>query len=265
VKKGHLIARGRTAEVFQCGNNRILKLFLDRNRATDAEREAQNTRLVYDAGLPVPSVGSIVEVDGRPGIVFEHIEGPSMMAILSSKPWKVIAFARWLAELQIQMHSCKVPELPSQRKRLEKHIRVAAPLRGDVKEVVIRTLEILPDGDAVCHGDFHPANIIVSARGPIIIDWLDATRGNPIADLARTGLLLRLSELPHGTGKRLLISSFRALFHTVYLRRYAQLQPIQRQQLQLWNLPVMAGRLHENIPEREKRRLLGLVQAALQH
>lgn len=265
MKKGHLIARGRTAEVFQCGNNQILKLFLDRNRAADAEREAQNTRLVYDAGLPVPSIGGTVEVDGRPGIVLEHIEGPSMMEILSSKPWKVIAFARLLAELHIQIHSCKVPELPSQRKRLEQHIRVAAPLRGDVKEAAIRTLERLPDGDAVCHGDFHPANIIMSARGPIIIDWLDATRGHPMADLTRTRLLIRLSQLRHGTGGRLLISLFRALFDTVYVSRYAQIRPTQRQQLQLWKLPVMAGRLHEHIPEEERRRLVGLVQAALQH
>lgn len=46
--------------------------------------------------------------------------------------------------------------------------------------------------------DFHPDNVLLAARGPVIIDWPDATRGQPLADVARTSLLLRLGGLPPG-------------------------------------------------------------------
>src|SRR5215475_12266456 len=32
----------------------------------------------------------------------------------------------------------------------------------------------MPDGDRLCHGDFHPLNILGNTLDPMIIDWLDA-------------------------------------------------------------------------------------------
>src|SRR5262249_32610054 len=57
-------------------------------------------------------------------------------------------------------------------------------------------LEALPDGDRLCHGDFHPANVLVGRNGPAVIDWTGATRGDPAADLARTRLLLQAGAVP---------------------------------------------------------------------
>ena len=101
--------------------------------------------------------------------------------------------ARLVAELQADMHACSIPDLPSQRHRLAKALQQAELLPVDMREAGLKALNDLPDGGRLCHGDFHPANILMSARGPIIIDWLDATRGNPLADLAlvRAGLSRR--------------------------------------------------------------------------
>ncbi|MFC2013409.1 phosphotransferase family protein [Chloroflexota bacterium] len=70
-----------------------------------------------------------------------------------------------------------------------------------VKEVVLEALEQLPDGSAVCHGDFHPRNIIISSRGPVIIDWANATQGNPLADVAWILLASQTAAWQPGTGK----------------------------------------------------------------
>jgi len=259
-EKGPLIARGRTAEVFAWGDKQVLKLFLEGWPPGDAEREARSTQAVYDAGLPAPTVEGIVEVDGRKGIVFERVEGPSMLAELTSKPWKLVKLARLLAELQAQMHSCELPELLSQRSKLERDIQRAEVLPSNTKEAVLKVLEQLPDGNAVCHSDFHPDNIIMSSRGPIIIDWTDATRGNSMGDLARTWLLLRLAEVPSFIAMRWLINSIRALFYSIYWKRYRQLRPVFQEEMEAWQLPVMAVRLRENIPE-ERQRLLALTEA----
>ena len=45
----------------------------------------------------------------------------------------------------------------------------------------------------VCHGDFHPSNVIVDKDGRLhVIDWSHATQGNGSADAARTFLLFKL-------------------------------------------------------------------------
>ena len=263
TEKGPMIARGRTAEIFLWKDNQVLKLFLDWCPAHWIEEEVRGTQAAYEAGLPVPAAEGMVEVEGRLGIVFERIDGPSMFGLVGSKPWKLFRLARVLAELHAEMHSREVPELPSQRRGLERAIQREDVLPVNTKEVVLKVLEQLPDGSALCHGDFHPENIIMSSRGPIIIDWQAAKQGNPLADVARTSLLFQTAEVvPPFIAGRWLINWVGGLFHSIYLRSYLQLRPASREQIAAWQLPMAAARLAENIPE-EKDRLLALIEAKL--
>ena len=218
MEKGPRLGRGRTAEVFGWKDNLILKLFFDSTPDTWAQQEAQITRVAYEFGLPVPAVEGVIEIDGRNGILFERIDGPSMLTETKSKPWKLFRSALVLAELHAAIHKCIGPDLPSQRHQLEDAIRNAKALPENMKEAALKVLDHLPDGNALCHGDFHPDNVMVSSRGPIIIDWIIATQGNPLADAARTSLLLRLGDPPPGTRGRWLINSGRGLYHSTYLK-----------------------------------------------
>ena len=42
----------------------------------------------------------------------------------------------------------------------------------------------------LCHGDLHPSNVILTVDGPMVVDWFDTGRGDPIADIARSTLLM---------------------------------------------------------------------------
>src|SRR5215472_10876517 len=44
----------------------------------------------------------------------------------------------------------------------------------------------------LCHGDFHPINVLGEISRPVVIDWPDACGGDPAADVCRSYLLLRL-------------------------------------------------------------------------
>lgn len=261
--KGELIGQGRIAEVFAWGEDQVLKLFRARCPADWVEYEAQVARTVHRTGLAVPAVGDVVEVDGRWGIVYERVDGPSMLERLGTQPWTLVRAARLLAELHAAMHACAAPELPSLRQRLESKIRAAEALPADWKDAALQALDQLPAGGVLCHGDFHPDNILMTSQGAIIIDWPDATRGHPLADVARTSLLLQTGGLPPGTAQRWLIQSLRALFHAIYLKCYFRLRPTSasRRQLAAWRLPVAAARLSEDIPE-ERDRVLALVAAS---
>jgi aminoglycoside phosphotransferase (APT) family kinase protein len=259
---GAPIARGRTAEVFAWQDGQVLKLFYDWVPPTWVETETKASRTVYEAGLPAPAVEGVVEADSRRGIVFERVEGPSMLAEWKSKPWVLVRSARQLAELHAAIHALPGAGLPAYRERLEGSIRAAQALPAHLKDAALSALARLPDGDALCHGDFHPDNVIVTARGPIIIDWMTAVRGNPLADVARTSLLLCKAALPPGTRGRWIVEAGRRLYHAIYLRRYLQLHPASREDIAAWRLPTLAARLNENIAA-EQAQLLAAIETAL--
>jgi aminoglycoside phosphotransferase (APT) family kinase protein len=101
----------------------------------------------------------------------------------------------------------------------------------------------LPEGDALCHGDFHPENVIFTARGPVIIDWSTATRGHPLGDLACTSRLFRTASLPPWAPlhAHLLLKMFRPLSQQTYVNRYLQLHGGDRRDLARWEAALSAA------------------------
>jgi len=243
---GEPIALGRTAEVYAWEEGQVLKLFQDWFSADGVQYEARIARAVHAAGLPVPAVGEVVEIEGRLGLIYERVDGVSMGEILAAKPWMLPRFARLLAELHADMHASSIaPDLPSQHQRLEDKIRAAEALPPDLREAALRALGQMPDGDQLCHGDFHPGQVLMTSRGPVIIDWIDAARGNPLADVARSSVIM----LGRGPSVPWLLRAAARWFHAVYLNRYFRLRPGGRQQSAAWRPIVAAARLSENIPE----------------
>jgi uncharacterized protein (TIGR02172 family) len=258
---GEPIAFGRTAEVYAWKEGQVLKLFYEWFSASAVEHEARVAHAVFAAGLPVPAPGELLQVEGRLGLVYERLEGPTMLRTLQKKPWRLAALARKLAELHVEMHQVVTREPPSQRERLQHKILNAGPLAEPLKQAALHALQSLPEGDRLCHGDFHPDNIIMTPRRPVIIDWIDVTSGHPLADFARTTILIRYgAPLPENALGRLLQAA-RGELYRVYQQRYFELTHANPADVQLWIPVVAAARLDENISEEEST-LLSIVQGA---
>jgi uncharacterized protein (TIGR02172 family) len=257
------IAIGFTAEIHAWKDGQVLKLFNQGISRSTVEYEANNTRLVHATGLPVPAVGEIIEIDGRFGLEYERVEGVTMLQAYMKTPWKFPMFARQLAEIQAEMHTCSVPGLPSQRERLERKIKRAGLLPDDARQAALHALTGLPDDDKLCHGDFHPGNIMLTSRGPVVIDWIDASRGSPIMDVARSTLLMGGGALPPGTPVKWLVRLLRGWSYKIYLRRYFQLSTADQNELSHWVPVAAAARLDENI-HMDEDRLLRLAQRLIQ-
>ena len=246
--RGPLIGIGREAEVFAWGDGGALKLFLTADQAADAEHEASVTQAVHDAGLPVPAVEGTVEVDGRPGIIFERVDGPSMLSELGRRPWQVRNLAHLLADLHLRVHACELPGLLSLKQMLEEWFRRDELLPASIRDAGQKALRLLPEGDILCHLDFHPDNIVMTSRGPVIIDWMTAKRGDRHADIAATSLLVRHGASVPGTARQWLMRAGRALFHSMYMKRYLDRQAVSPALIAAWRLPLAAVRLTDNIP-----------------
>ena len=257
-----LLTRGRTAEIYAWDNGRVLKLFYDWCPENWARQEARVTRAMHAAGQPVPAVEDMLEVQGRIGLVFERVEGRSMLEEFRARPWRIYWIATALAELHAAMHRSAVPGLPPLSATLERRVRGLEDLPEATKETVLGLLARLPEGSAICHGDFHPDNILLTEHGPVILDWMTATEGNPLGDVARTSLILRLAAPPPGQPGGWLLRLGAVLANRIYLWRYFALRPGSRRQLEAWLIPVAAARLEEQIPgEREK--LLAIIDSGL--
>ena len=246
------IARGRTADVYRWDDKHILKLFHNWFELEDIEYELRIAHAVHASGVKTPAVKELVRVNGRKGLIYERADGESMTAVFQRKPWMVIAYSRILARLHADMHACVFnADVPDQHRKLEHKIQLADALPTPLKTALLNSLHFLPDSDRVCHGDFHPANVMLSEHEATVIDWIDAARGNPLADVARTTIIFlgsaNTTQIPNP-----IIKLFTKLSHAVYLREYFRLNPEGRDEYHHWLPIVAAGRLTEGMPELEK-------------
>lgn len=72
-----------------------------------------------------------------------------------------------------------------------KQINTTEAIKEKEKQIVIDILNTLPEGNVICHYDFHPGNIILSTDGPIIIDWMNVLVGNQAADVTRSSMMIQ--------------------------------------------------------------------------
>ncbi len=258
---GPLIGNGRTAEVFAWGDGQVLKLYRAGMPAQWVADEARVGRIVVDAGLAAPAIGDIVEVDGRLGVVYERLDGPSMLDYMAGHPAEIPALGRQFAELHAQMHDCNRPELPSQRAGFVAAIEYAPQLSAALKQAALRQLNGLADGQAVCHGDYHPGNLVMTRRGPLVIDWMSARCGNPVADVARTTLMFRMARVPeyYSAETQQALELARRSFYETYLSAYLTRRPFAVEEIEAWIPVLAAARLSESIAE-EEADLLKLVE-----
>jgi uncharacterized protein (TIGR02172 family) len=245
------IARGRTADVYDWDAGHILKLFHTWFPFEDVQYELKIARAVNASGVKSPMVGDLIEVEGRYGLTYERVAGESMLAMFRRNLWGVVRYARLFAKLHTQMHEKAFEaDVPRLHEKLQRRISRLDALPASLKTSLLDALRTLPEADRVCHGDFHPANLLISGNDANIIDWIDASRGNPLADVARTSIILRGAAENAQIRNPLLRIPVKS-FHSIYLNEYFRLRPGGQAEYRRWLPIVAAARLDEGIEELE--------------
>lgn len=241
---GEPIARGATAEVYAWEPGWILKLFYPSFAERVVRFEARKAEAAHRVGVPTAAVGGQVRVGDRHGLLFERLDGPPLTPTLLGGQAAMEEGARTLAALQVRLHDEVLADhahaFPPFKQMVAERIKETGALDDDLRRLVLETLDELPDGDAICHGDLHPDNVIVTADGPRIIDWTDASRGDPMADVAHSVLLLTAVTIPPHIPGREAIEVSRHAFNEVYLDHYLRSRPGSLAEVQRW-MPVCAA------------------------
>ncbi|MBU3093196.1 phosphotransferase [Clostridium sp. CF011] len=265
MEKGKLIGEGRTAEVFEWGQDKILKLFRIDLPKTAIQNEYEVSIGIYNQLNSTPKVYELIEVDNRSGIVYERINGITMMKVVASNPWKVKKEAQRLAELHKSIQQKVNFKLSTYKTRLKDNISNTALLTDDIKTRLYKYIDKLKDDNILCHGDFHPDNILITKDGEIVIDWMTATQGNPLTDIARTSIMFKFGVVPNKTfPEKQIINFIRNKFYLEYISHYLKLTGVKIEQIEQWELPVAAARLTEWLPKDEKTALLNFIDKTME-
>ena len=254
--KGRIIGRGNTAEVYEWGEDKVLKLFIPGYSEAACRREFAAARYVSERLGIAPRAYEVIRVGDRVGAVYERVFGDTMANQMVRKPWKIAFFARKMASIHAAIHIPVSLEAYGLKDKLANAIDSAAALGEDEKTAVLKHLGTLPDGNAICHFDFHPKNIMISGGRYYVIDWIDGCVGDPLADVARTLLLARHGVSPGLNGaKKLLVGIIQRFVLSHYLREYIRLTGVSAADISRWELPVAAARLSETITQAESQAL----------
>lgn len=129
-------------------------------READVSGEAAIMRYVAGHGYPVPEVFEAYGQD----MVMTRVDGPTMAQALLGGRMGIDEGAAVLADLLARLHAIPVTSEP------------------------------------ILHLDLHPENVLLSAAGPVVIDWCNARTGPPDLDTALSALImaqLAIGSIPH--------------------------------------------------------------------
>lgn len=244
---GQLIAKGNTATIYQ-QNNDIVKVFNDWLPATEAQREADKHKQIEKTGLPVPIISDVTEIQGKRAIMMEYIPGQTFGELLTDSKSKLNTYMERSIHIQQEIHK-HTASIEKMTDKLTNQLNAAPDLTSYQVTALLEKMNKLSFENRLCHGDFHLFNLIESGDRSVIIDWVDASMGDPYADVCRSYLLYQNLSKP---------------FAERYLALYCTISQTPKHLITQWQ-PILAGaRLAEGVSGEEKRRLLDFVKYFVQ-
>ena len=229
TETGPLLASGRDGDIYEFGPGRVLRRTKD---GRVIEGEARTIAYAREHGFPVPEIYDVLS--GGTEMVMERIEGPMMMDLMMRAPWRMTQYCRLLADLHDRLHVIPAPDW-------------------------------LPDagGDRLVHLDLHPMNVMITASGPIVIDWANAARGDPLLDVALTYVLFTCPRMPGPDLLNTAMQPVRRLLADTFARRYRgrelDSQLVQAAALKMLDTNMSAEEVAaiERLGERARARIRG--------
>jgi aminoglycoside phosphotransferase (APT) family kinase protein len=245
---GDIVARGTRSSIHAYGRGAVVKVPHAATPEGWIEFEARYAEAARAVGAPVPRLLGIELISERTASVWERVEGTSMWQRVVDQPSLSAELGRLLADVQLSLFELVPPvTLPRQRDRVVSKIRWSA---AKIDPSLARALDVLPESvrlPRLCHGDLHPSNVILGDHEPMIVDWFDASRGDPVADVARTCVTL-LGD--GGQGPRHLPGSDRrtlSVLTEAYLARLRGTLAIDEDLLTRWQAVQAVARVAEGV------------------
>ena len=167
-----------------------------------------------------------------------------LLNVLVSSPWRFRTLMGELARLQAQVHRTNPEGFPPGDDLLDRRLALTRdtaerldhePLQRALVDVEVITHRLCRGPPAVCHGEFHPLNVLIGSAGLQLIDWTDAGVGDRHGDVARTLLLFSVAWLAsESRSERLALRAMGPLLGRFYRRAYQREIALDKERVALW-------------------------------
>jgi uncharacterized protein (TIGR02172 family) len=201
MKYGKIIGEGNTATVYEYKEGTVLKLFVQGYPRSAVEKEFQNAKAINSMNFAKPKAHEVICCEDRMGIIYDRVEGESLLEWVL-KTGDLQRCAEYMARLHKMIVQNRVSHVPDYKEFLKTNILKARSTKSMEPEGVLEILDKLEDGDTLCHGDFHPGNILISNGHATVIDFMNVCHGNILYDVARTVFLVEYTPVPTEVGDR---------------------------------------------------------------
>lgn len=233
----NVIAERKDKTVYRDGDAAI-KVFNENYKTADVLNEALNTARIEETGLNIPKIREVTKIDGKWAIVTDFIEGETLASLMAKNPEKEDEYLELFVDTQLEIQNKSCPLLNKIHDKMNRKIS-ESELDATTRYELHTRLEGMKKHKKVCHGDYNPSNVIITADGtPVVIDWSHATQGNASEDVARTYLLFKLA------GKDELAEK--------YIRLFCKKSDTALQYVQSWLPIVAASQLVKKKPEEKE-------------
>lgn len=171
-------------------SDRCLKVFNTEPTGERALFEAYAQALAAKAGLPVPPVLKVCQINQKWAIVSSYLKGKTLSRLLAEQPQNAGALLQQLAAAANLIWANRSPALPGLLGQLLQGLWRSGLPAGRVAELKTQLLA-LPQKQTLCHGNLTPENIMITPGGELyILNWALAAAGCPEVDAAVTYLWL---------------------------------------------------------------------------
>lgn len=246
MKYGELIGTGNTAAVYEWDEGRVLKLFYQGYPEEAVKKEFHNAEAIKNMNFAKPGVYEIISCEERLGIIYDKAEGESLTDWVM-KTGDMEQCAEYMAELHKAIGMNRINNLPDYKDFLKFSIYNVQSVDLEKRKEVLNMIDKLPDGDVLCHGDFHPGNILINDGNAKVIDFMNLCHGDFLYDVARTVFLVEYTPGPAEAGDRQALQQLRKTLADLYLSK----MNVTREMIKDYMSVIIAARNGECSNERK--------------
>lgn len=223
------IGAGANGRVYRLNAEQVLKVYNPlTNPPEKIAREKDVARKAFVLGIPSALSFDMVRVGDSYGIVYELVDARTLGETIAAAPERADEYATRMARMLQRLHATEFEPgaLPDARLGLHAWADVSERSGYYTSEVIAKVrslIDSIPERNTFVHGDFHPANIMVTDEDELLlIDMGDASAGDPIVDLLGSYQLMCLVASRPGAAELYtgMLSELLAHVWDVFVRTY---------------------------------------------
>jgi len=284
INLGKLLGSGARTAVYEYGNDKVFKLYLENTGIDSVKYEYDKTLDAHNNGLPTPKVYEIIEHNGHFGLVMERIQGITLNDDSQNNIKNCIKSGASQQEISQSIYNYEVNQIKklvailynlhkktcklktNAKNTLAWHCSNNNYINQDEKKIILKIIEDLPDSNHVCHGDPNLKNFIINNSEIRIIDWVDCANAHPFLDITEYKLSNEYSDNDlSGVPKYLvdLYYQFKSDNFKIFIEEYVRLSGIDLSGLDSWTIPILVHKMYGNHSEQRQQRLLDGIKNGL--